>query len=110
MPHYLIRWQFNAATAKGLVDKPQDRTEPARKLTEAFGGKLLCYYFSFGDYDGLGIAEFPDAGSCAAFSMKASSTGAFSRFETTVLLTAAEAEASMKKAKTTKVAYKPPGS
>ena len=109
MPHYLIRWQFKDSTAKGLVDKPQDRTAPARTLTEAFGGKLLCYYFSFGDYDGLGIGEFPDPVSAAAFSMKAASTGAFSRFETTVLLTAAEAEAAMKQAKTTKTNYKPPG-
>ncbi len=108
MAHYLVRWQFNADTAKHLVDKPQDRTAPAKALTEGFGGKLLCYYFAFGDYDGLGIAEFPDAISVAAFSMKAASTGAFSRFETTVLLTAQEAEAAMKKAKTAKVKYQAP--
>jgi hypothetical protein len=40
--------------------------------------------------------------------MKAASTGAFVRFETTVLLTAMEAEAAMKKAKEAKVEYQAP--
>jgi hypothetical protein len=35
----------------------------------------------------LGICEFPDAESVVAFSMKASSSGSFARFEATALLT-----------------------
>jgi uncharacterized protein with GYD domain len=108
MSHYLIRWQFKDATAKALVDKPQNRTAPAKALIEGFGGKLLSYYFALGDYDGLGICEFPDTVSVAACSMKAASTGAFARFETTALLTATEAEAAMKKAKEAKVEYRAP--
>jgi len=108
MPHYLLRWQLKDATAKALVSKPQDRTGPATTLIEGFGGKLLNYYFALGDYDGICIAEFPDMVSVAACSMKAATTGAFARFETTALLTAKEAEAAMKKAKNTKVAYKGP--
>src|SRR5271154_1024073 len=98
MSHYLLRWQFKDATAKALVDKPQDRTAPAKALVEGFGGKLLSYYFALGDYDGVGICEFPDTVTVAACSMKAASPGAFARFETTALLTAREAEAAMKKA------------
>ena len=109
MSHYLIRWQFKDATAKGLIDKPQDRTGPAQALIEGFGGKMLCYYFALGEYDGLGIAEFQDNIAAVALSMKAASTGAFSRFETVPLLTAAEAEATMRKAKDTAVDYRPPG-
>jgi uncharacterized protein with GYD domain len=109
MTHYLIRWQFKDATAKALVDKPQNRTAPARGLIEGFGGKLLSYYFSFGEYDGIAICEFPDQISVAACSMKAASTGAFARFETTVLMTAAEAEEAMKKAKEAKFQYRAPG-
>jgi uncharacterized protein with GYD domain len=108
MSHYLARWQLKDATTKALVDKPQDRTGPARALIEGFGGKMLCYYFAFGEYDGIAICEFPDTISIAACSMRAAATGAFSRFETTALLTATEAEAAMKRAKDAKVEYRPP--
>jgi uncharacterized protein with GYD domain len=108
MPHFLIRWQFTDGSAKALVGKPHDRTGAARALVEGFGGKLHSYYIAFGEYDGVAICEFPDNTSAGACSLKASSTGAFSRFETTTLLTAQEAEAAMKKANTTKTKYKPP--
>ena len=108
MPHYMLRWQLTTDSAKALVAAPQDRTGPATTLIESFDGKLLCYYFSLGEYDGLGIVEFPDNVAATACSMKAASTGAFSRFETTALLTAQEAEAAMKKAKSNKSGYKPP--
>jgi uncharacterized protein with GYD domain len=68
-----------------MVASPQDRSGTAKTLVESFGGKLHHYYFAFGEYNGIGICEFPDA--VAAFSMAATSTGAFSRFETTSLLT-----------------------
>jgi len=108
MPHFMLRWQFKDTTAKALVAKPQDRSKPAKSLIEGFGGKLHQYFFALGEYDGVGICEFPDTTSVAACSMHAASTGAFSRFETTALLTAKEAEAAMKKAHETKVKYTPP--
>jgi uncharacterized protein with GYD domain len=108
MSHFMVRWQFTGVSAKALVEKPQDRTGAARALMEGFGGKLLSYYFSFGEYDGVAISEFPDTTAAAACSMAAISTGAFTRFETTMLLTATEAEAAMKRAHDTKTGYKPP--
>ena len=108
MAHYLLRWQFKDATAKVMIDKPQDRTGPATSLIEGFGGRLLCYYFALGEYDGIGICEFADHVSVAACSMKAASTGAFARFETMALLTAAEAEAAMQQAKDSNVNYRAP--
>lgn len=109
MPHYLARWQFKDSAAKGFIDRPQDRTAPATALVEGFGGKLLCYYFAFGEYDGLAICEFPDNGSVAALSIKAAASGAFTKFETTVLFTAQEAEAAMRRAGSANVNYKVPG-
>lgn len=108
MAHYLLRWQFSAATAKSFVEKPQDRTKPAHELIASFGGKMHCYYFALGEYDGLGVVEFPDAVSVTAASMLAASTGAFARFETTPLLTAQEAEAAMKRAHEKSGTYKAP--
>ncbi len=60
MSHFMVRWQFTSASAKALVEKPHDRTGAAKALVEGFGGKLHSYYFSFGEYDGLAICEFPD--------------------------------------------------
>jgi len=108
MSHYLIRWQFKDATATALIDKPQDRTAPAQALIEGFGGKLLSYYFALGEYDGIAICEFSDSVSVAACSMRATASGAFARFETISLLTAAEAEAAMRKAKEASVNYRAP--
>jgi uncharacterized protein with GYD domain len=109
MSHYLVRWQFKDSTAKGFLEKPQDRTAPAKALIEGFGGTMHCYYFAFGEYDGLAICEFPDNGSAAAFSLKASSSGSFARFETTALLTAQEAEAAMRRAQSANINYRAPG-
>ncbi|HST74951.1 MAG TPA: GYD domain-containing protein [Acetobacteraceae bacterium] len=108
MSHFMLRWQFNDATAKALVGKPQDRTGPATTLIQGFGGKMHQYFFALGDYDGLAICEFPDTISVAACSMSAASTGAFARFETTALLTAKEAETAMKRANESKIKYAAP--
>ncbi len=108
MPHYMLRWQFTSNSAKSMIGTPHDRTGPATTLIEGFGGKLNAYYFSFGEYDGIGIVEFPDNVSAGACSMTAASTGGFSKFETIPLLTAKEAEAAMKKAHDTRSNYRPP--
>ncbi|HKM63576.1 MAG TPA: GYD domain-containing protein [Acidisphaera sp.] len=108
MPHFMVRCQFTDASAKAMVGKPQDRTGMASALCEGFGGKLNSYYFAFGDYDVIAISEFPDNTSALAASLAATSTGGFSRFETTPLMTGKEAEAAMKRAHGAKTAYQPP--
>jgi len=108
MSHYLIRWQYTDSSAKALVGKPHDRTGAAKALVEGFGGKLHAFYLALGDYDGVAICEFPDVTSVAACSMSAASSGGYSRFETTALLTAKEAETAMKHAHETKTGFKPP--
>ena len=108
MPHYLLRWQFTSNSAKSMVSSPVDRTIPAKALIEGFGGKLEAYYFSFGEFDGVGLVEFPDNTSVAACSLTAASSGGFSKFETTVLFTAKDGEAAMKKEHDTNTGYRPP--
>lgn len=108
MSHFMARWKFTDVSARALVEKPNDRTGAAKALIEGFGGKLHSYYFTFGEYDGIAISEFPDTTSAAACSMAAAATGAFVSFETTTLMTAKEAEAAMKQAHDTKTGYQPP--
>jgi len=108
MPHYLVQFSFATAQVKGLVDKPQDREAAARQVVEAFGGRLECCYFMFGEFDGVGIAEIPDNETAAAFSMRGGSTGAFAAFQTHALLSSAKAQRATQKAKSTGGNYRPP--
>jgi uncharacterized protein with GYD domain len=108
MPLYAMRWMFKDTTVKAMADKPQDRDPPARELIESFGGKMHHYYFMLGEYDGLAIVEFPDNTSAVATSMRASASGAFTRFETHPLMTAQEAQRAMQMVKDCTKAYRAP--
>lgn len=110
MPLFMYRWAFKDATIKGLAENPQDREPPARAVIEAFGGKLHSYYFMLGDYDGFGVAEFPDTLSATACSMRITSSGAFAKFETHALISPTEAKAAMQKVKDVAAGYRVPGS
>jgi uncharacterized protein with GYD domain len=108
MPHYISQWSFTAAQAKALVENPQDREPAARALIEAFGGRLLCYYFMIGERDGVLISEFPDNESAVGCTMRACASGAFAAFESRALMTSAEAQRAMAKARGAAGAYRPP--
>ena len=111
MPHYMLRWSFKDSAIKALTDNPQDREAAARHVVEAFGGRLLSYYFVLGEHDGLGICEMPDTVSVTALSMRLGSSGTFARIETHALLTTAEAQRAMQKVKDAGAgSYRPPGS
>ena len=56
------------------------------QVIEAMGGKLESFYYAFGDYDVVGVAEMPDNASSVAFSMMINASGAVNA-KTTVLLT-----------------------
>jgi uncharacterized protein with GYD domain len=108
MAHYLLRWKFSAASSQNFVKTPQDRTEQARTLIEDFKGKMTSYFFSFGEYDGLAITEFPEQVNIAGCTFYAASTGAFERFEVVPLITAKEAEIAMQIAKESRTKYQAP--
>ncbi len=108
MARYMVQFSFSAEAVSGMVKNPQDRAAAVRQMIESWGGKLEAYYFTFGEYDGMAVAEVPDNVTMAAASMVITSSGAFSAFRTTVLITTDEAVQAMKKAGT--FSYTPPGS
>jgi uncharacterized protein with GYD domain len=59
---------------------------------------LLAFYYSYGEYDGLIIAEMPDNVSGLATTMAAFAAGGTAGIKTTILITVEEAMAAMKKA------------
>ena len=92
MALYLIRGSYTADAIKAMVAEPQDREVAARAAMEALGGTMHCFYFAFGEHDLVSICEFADDKTMAAASFLVTSTGAFSKLETTKLLTTAEAK------------------
>tara|TARA_B100000745_G_C20110163_1_gene379980 strand:+ start:781 stop:1152 length:372 start_codon:yes stop_codon:yes gene_type:complete len=108
MAFYLLQASYTADAIKALVASPQDREADVRAITEALGGTLHQVFFAFGESDIVAIMEISDDKTMAAGSFVASATGAFSKVQTTKLLTTAEAMEAMNLAKATAGAYKPP--
>jgi uncharacterized protein with GYD domain len=106
MPQYLGRFSYSRDAVRALVESPQDREAAARETVEALGGRLLGFWFSFGEFDGAFIVEMPDNATAASLAMIVGASGAMSRFETTQLLGMDEAQEAMRKAAA--VSYRAP--
>ena len=108
MPLYLGRFSYTADAMKALLNQPQDRSAAAREVAESLGGKLLGFWYAFGEFDGVFLMEAPDNASAAALAMAVGAGGALSEVETTVLLDMDEAQDAMRKAAA--ATYRPPRS
>jgi uncharacterized protein with GYD domain len=94
----MIQFSYKSATVGNLVKNPEDRSVAIKNLIEKLGGKLLAFYYTYGDYDGFLIVDMPDNTSTLATVMAAFSAGGTAKLKTTVLITVEEAMAAMKKA------------
>ena len=106
MPQYLGRFRYSTDAVRAMVKDPQDREAAAREVLESLGGKLIGFWFCFGEFDGVFVAEAPDNATVAALAMAVGGGGAMSSFETTVLLGMDEAHDAMRKAAA--ATYRPP--
>ena len=107
MARYLIQASYTTTAVADLVKNPQDRGAALQPLVEQLGGRIVSLDFAFGDYDVVGIGEFPDNVTMAALSMAITASGGFSAFKTTVLIPMNEAVEAMRKAGS--INYRPPG-
>jgi Uncharacterized conserved protein len=94
----MIQFTYKSETVGNLIKNPEDRSAAVGKLIEQLGGKMLGFYYSFGDYDGVIIADMPDNISLAATSIVAFAGGGTTKLKTTILFSVKEAMAAMKKA------------
>lgn len=90
MSMYLVQASYTSQAIAALMKNPQDRGEAIRPMLEKLGGKLHGAWFSLGDYDIVVLAEMPDAVSATAIAAAVVSSGAFTKYRTTQLLTMAE--------------------
>jgi uncharacterized protein with GYD domain len=107
MPIYLTRFSYTPATWAKLMKNPEDRRAAARQYIESVGGKLLGFWYAFGEHDGYNLWEAPDNVAMAATALAISGGGAISSLHTTVLMTVEETLAALQQAAS--ITYRPPG-
>lgn len=94
----MIQFSYKSETVGNLIKNPEDRSVAVKQLIEKLGGKMQAFYYSYGDYDGLIIAEMPDNVSGLATTMAAFAAGGTAGIKTTILISVEDAVAAMKKA------------
>jgi len=90
MPKFLVQVGFTAEAWVEMSREPQLVVERVRPTAEALGGSIESLFFCFGDYDLVGVVDFPDSHGAAALSMAVSSGGNVRAFKTTPLFTIEE--------------------
>ena len=98
MPVYVSQFAYTPEAWATLVDNPEDRSAAVRELTERLGGRLVSWYLSFGEYDGLTIYEAPDNATAGAAALAAASGGHLRAIKTTPLFSAEESVEVMRRA------------
>lgn len=105
MAKYLVKASYSIDGVKGIKkDGGSARRAAVQKMIEGLGGRMECFYFTFGEPDAVAIMDVPDAVSAVAMSLAVNSGGG-AHVSTTVLLTPEEMDQAAKKS----VTYRPPG-
>jgi len=109
MPIYITQGRYTRDAVKGMLVKPEDRTEAVSRLMGKVGGKLIGYYLTFGEYDFMLIAEAPDNTQMAAALLAAGSGAGVTDLKTTVAMTSIEAKGAFAAASDIAPGFRSPG-
>ena len=105
MPKYMVQASYVGEGLKGLLKEGgTKRRDEVAKVIKSMGGRLESFYYAFGDYDVVGVAEMPDNISSVAFSLMINASGVISA-KTTALLSPEDIDQATKKVGD----YRPPG-
>ena len=74
MALYVHLFKLTQEGIEHIKDAP-DRVEKGIQAVEEMGGKLLGLYATMGEYDYVGVSEWPDDQAAAAFLLAWGSTG-----------------------------------
>ena len=97
MAKYLVQASYVGEGLKGLLKEGgSSRRAAVEKVVRGLGGTLESFYYAFGDYDVLGVVDFPDHAAATAFSLTVNATGAI-KLKTTVLMTTEEVDEATKR-------------
>jgi uncharacterized protein with GYD domain len=92
------QWVYKDTEVRKMVLEPQDRSNIVRVATEAFGGTLHHFFFSFGEFDGMSISEFKDNETALSCLMSIFGEGRIQSVKTTILFTSQSAKSAMQRA------------
>lgn len=105
MAKYMIQFSYTYEGLQGLAKEGgSKRREATEQLVKSLGGKVLAYYFAFGEYDGFVIVDNMENVDVFAADLIAGASGAV-RTKTVVLITPEEVDKATKKSGN----YRPPG-
>ena len=107
MPTYMVQAAYTSAAWGKLVQRPENRMEALRPVIEQLGGKLLAWYYTWGDYDVVVLFDVPSNINAAAVSMAVAAGGAVKGIKTTPLMTPEDGFDAMLLAQG--AGYRPPG-
>jgi uncharacterized protein with GYD domain len=97
MATYMVQFSYTEQGVKGLLKEGgSKRREATEQLIKSLGGKLIAYYFAFGEYDGFAIIEGEDNVNVVAAALIVGASGAV-KTKTTVLLTPEEVDKATQK-------------
>ena len=58
MASYLVQFTYTEEGLKGLLKEGgSKRREATEQLIKSLGGKMVAYYFAFGEYDGFSLSK-----------------------------------------------------
>ena len=106
MPVYMTQFAYTPEAWTTLLRNPEDRSHVLGEHLERLGGRLVCFYYAFSEYDGVAIFEAPDETTAAAALLAVIGAGHDRAIKTTALLTVEQAMAGMRKA--SGLRYRPP--
>jgi uncharacterized protein with GYD domain len=102
MPTFMHQWSYKDPQVREFLEKPdaRARADVVRMSIEAFGGRLLEFFFCFGEYDGVAISEFSDEETALACVMLIFGQGRVRSVRTTTLFSPTTVNQSIKIAQT----------
>ena len=90
MPTFITQGRYTQDAVKGMLAKPEDRSESVAQFFAKAGGKMIAYYMTFGEYDFLIVSEGPSLDVAAAAAIVAAAGGGVTDLKTTVGMTSSE--------------------
>ena len=109
MPEFALFFSYTPETWAALLTKPVDRTQAAREVVEAVGGRFDGLWYMLGADDGIVLFDAPDASAAGAVSLAITSSGSFSSVRTQQLLAAGDLPDVLSTADTARGSYRRPG-